>query len=48
MADRVEELLSADGACSLAFVPRINEWQGWRSVDLEVVDFQQGPRARLE
>jgi single-stranded-DNA-specific exonuclease len=47
MADRVEELMSAGGACCLAFTPRLNEWQGWRSVDLEVADFQPGPQARL-
>jgi single-stranded-DNA-specific exonuclease len=47
MADRVEELLSAGGRCCLAFTPRINEWQGRRSVDLEVRDFQAGPEARL-
>jgi single-stranded-DNA-specific exonuclease len=47
MADRVEELMSAGGACCLAFTPKINEWQGWRSVDLEVADFQAGAEARL-
>jgi single-stranded-DNA-specific exonuclease len=39
--------MSAGGACCLAFTPKLNEWQGWRSVDLEVADFQAGPRARL-
>jgi single-stranded-DNA-specific exonuclease len=47
MADRVEELMSAAGQCCLVFTPRLNEWQGWRSVDLEVTDFQAGPQARL-
>jgi single-stranded-DNA-specific exonuclease len=47
MADRVEELLSAGGACCLAFTPKVNEWQGRRSVDLEVADFQPGATARL-
>jgi single-stranded-DNA-specific exonuclease len=47
MADRVEDLMSAGGACCLAFTPKLNEWQGWRSVDLEVTDFQVGPQARL-
>ncbi len=47
MADRCEELLAAGGACCLAFTPKINEWQGFRSVDLEVVDLQPGARARL-
>jgi len=47
MAERTEELLSAGGACCLAFTPKINEWQGRRNVDLEVADFQAGPQARL-
>ncbi len=47
MADRAEELMSAGGACCLAFTPKLNEWQGWRSVDLEVADFQAGSQARL-
>jgi single-stranded-DNA-specific exonuclease len=47
MAERDEELMSAGGACCLAFTPRLNEWQGRRSVDLEVVDFQAGAQARL-
>jgi single-stranded-DNA-specific exonuclease len=47
MADRAEELMSAGGACCLAFTPKLNEWQGWRSIDLEVADFQPGARARL-
>jgi single-stranded-DNA-specific exonuclease len=47
MAERAQELMSAGGACCLAFTPRLNEWQGWRSVDLEVVDFQAGAQARL-
>ncbi len=47
MADRVDELMSAGGSCCLVFTPRRNEWQGFRRVDLEVVDFQPGPEARL-
>jgi single-stranded-DNA-specific exonuclease len=47
MADRIEELTSAEGHCSLAFTPKINEWQGRRTVELEVADFQAGVRAQL-
>jgi single-stranded-DNA-specific exonuclease len=47
MGERLEELMSDGGRCCLAFTPRINEWQGYRSVELEVVDFQPGPEARL-
>jgi single-stranded-DNA-specific exonuclease len=47
MADRADELMSDGGRCCLVFTPRINEWQGRRSVDLEVRDFQPGACARL-
>lgn len=47
MADRLEELMSQNGQCCLAFRPALNEWQGRRSVDLRVVDWQPGPKARL-
>jgi single-stranded-DNA-specific exonuclease len=47
MAERVEELMSEGGACCLAFTPKLNEWQGRRNVDLEVVDFQAGAEAQL-
>jgi single-stranded-DNA-specific exonuclease len=48
MAERIDELTSAGGECSLAFTPKINEWQGRRTVELEVADFQPGSQARLE
>ena len=48
MGDRLDELMSAGGRCCLAFTPKINEWQGFRSVELEVIDFQLGPVAQLE
>jgi single-stranded-DNA-specific exonuclease len=48
MGDRAPELMSAQGSCCLAFTPRLNEWQGFRRVDLEVTDFQARPDARLE
>jgi single-stranded-DNA-specific exonuclease len=47
MGKRCDELMSAGGRCCLAFTPKINEWQGYRSVELEVVDFQAGPQAVL-
>jgi single-stranded-DNA-specific exonuclease len=40
--------MSSAGRCCLAFTPKVNEWQGRRSVDLVVTDFQAGPEARLE
>jgi single-stranded-DNA-specific exonuclease len=48
MAERTEELMSAGGACSLAFTPRRNRFQGISRIDVEVVDFQPGTEARLE
>ena len=47
MGEDVVELMSAAGQCCLVFTPKINEWQGRRSVELEVKDFQAGPQARL-
>jgi single-stranded-DNA-specific exonuclease len=48
MGERLEELMSGGGWCSLVFTPKINEWNGYRSVEMEVVDFQAGRQARLE
>ena len=47
MADRTADLMSQQGECCLAFVPRWNEWQGFKSVEIEVKDFQAGPNAVL-
>lgn len=46
MSERADELTAA-GRCCLAFVPRINEWNGYSNVELEVSDFQPGPSPRL-
>jgi len=42
-----QELMSAEGKCSLGVHAEDHEWQGRRRVELEVKDFQAGPRARL-
>jgi single-stranded-DNA-specific exonuclease len=47
MSNRQDELMSDGGRCCLAFTPKINEWQGFRIVELEVADFQAGPQAVL-
>jgi single-stranded-DNA-specific exonuclease len=47
MAERLDELMSAGGKCSVVFTPRINEWNGRRSVEIEVADFQAGSQAQL-
>lgn len=47
MGDRLDELMSAAGECCLAFTPRVNEWQGNRAVEIEVVDLAPGCRPEL-
>jgi single-stranded-DNA-specific exonuclease len=47
MAERLDDLMSAERRCCLAATPKINEWNGYRSVELEVADFQPGPVAAL-
>jgi single-stranded-DNA-specific exonuclease len=47
MADRLDELMSSERRVCLAATPKINEWNGYRSVELEVVDFQAGAMAVL-
>jgi single-stranded-DNA-specific exonuclease len=48
MADRLEELMSAGGDCCLAFTPKINEWNGSRRLELQVIDLKPGKTVRLE
>jgi single-stranded-DNA-specific exonuclease len=48
MADRAEDMMSQGGQCCLAFTPRLNEWQGYRNIEIEVRDFQPGPTAKLQ
>jgi single-stranded-DNA-specific exonuclease len=47
LADRAQELMSAEGWCCFAISPSFNEWQGFRSVQLEVRDFRPGKEVRL-
>jgi single-stranded-DNA-specific exonuclease len=47
MAERLDELMSGERRCCLAATPRINEWNGYRAVELEVADFQPGAVAVL-
>jgi single-stranded-DNA-specific exonuclease len=39
-AERLDELKSGNGSVCLAFTPRVNEWNGYKNVEVEVVDFQ--------
>ena len=47
LGERFDELLSAEGWCTIAFTPSFNDWQGMRTVQLEIRDFQPGKEARL-
>ncbi|HEY1379236.1 MAG TPA: single-stranded-DNA-specific exonuclease RecJ [Gemmataceae bacterium] len=47
MAERLDELMSRERRCCLAATPKVNEWNGYRAVELEVADFQPGPTAAL-
>ena len=47
MADRMEELMSAGGDCCLAFTPKINEWNGYRKIELQVIDLKPGKTVEL-
>ena len=40
MADRREELADAEAPLRLAGTPFVNEWNGRRSVEIELADFQ--------
>lgn len=47
MGDRLDELMSAGGRCCLAFAPKLNEWNGTRAIEMDVLDFQPGPVPKL-
>lgn len=47
MADRMEELLAAGGACCLAFTPKVNEWQGSKRIELHIIDLKPGSEVKL-
>lgn len=47
MADRMEELKSAGGDCCLAFTPKINEWRGYKKIELQVIDLKPGKTVEL-
>jgi single-stranded-DNA-specific exonuclease len=47
MGDRLDELMSGDRKCCVAFTPRVNVWQGNRTIELEAVDFQPCAEAKL-
>ncbi len=47
MGERMDELVSAQGTCCIVFTPSFNDWQGRRTIQLEVADFQPGAQASL-
>jgi len=47
MGDRLDDLMADGGRCCLAFTPKINEWNGSRNVEIEVIDFQAQRLAEL-
>ncbi len=47
MGDRLDDLMADGGRCCLAFTPKINEYNGYKSVEIEVVDFQARQYAEL-
>jgi single-stranded-DNA-specific exonuclease len=47
MGERMGELMSGGGQCCLAFTPVVNEWQGYRNVEMHIVDFQPAALAPL-
>ncbi len=47
MADRMEELMSAAGDCCLAFTPKINDWKGYKKLELQVIDLKPGKTVTL-
>ncbi|QDU60073.1 Single-stranded-DNA-specific exonuclease RecJ [Planctomycetes bacterium Pan216] len=44
MADRAEELASDNGKCCVVFSPIVNEFRGFKEVELQVKDFRAGSR----
>lgn len=41
--DELERLTSAGSRVCLAFTPKVNEFNGWQKVELDVIDFIPGP-----
>jgi single-stranded-DNA-specific exonuclease len=47
MADRLEELTASGGDCCIAFTPKINEWKGFKKIELQIIDLKPGKTAEL-
>ena len=40
--------MSQGGQCSIVFTPRWHEYMDYKSVDIQIKDFQAGPEAKLD
>jgi single-stranded-DNA-specific exonuclease len=47
MSDRMDDLLAAGGDCCLAFTPKVNEFRGYKKIELQVVDLKPGKSVQL-
>lgn len=47
MADRLDELNSKNGDCCIAFTPKVNEWNGYRKIELQIIDLKPGKSVAL-
>jgi single-stranded-DNA-specific exonuclease len=47
MAERMDELLAAGGECCLAFTPKLNDFRGNRTLELQVIDLKPGKSVQL-
>jgi len=47
MADRLEELMSSNGDCCIAFTPKVNEWNGYKKIELQIIDLRPGKSVEL-
>lgn len=45
--DELDRLMSQNGKCCLAFTPKVNTFNGWQKIELEVIDFIPGPNPML-
>jgi single-stranded-DNA-specific exonuclease len=46
MADRADELMAA-GECCLAFTPKVNDFRGNRTLELQIIDIKPGQSVQL-
>jgi len=47
MADRLDELVAANGECCVAFTPKVNDFRGNRTLELQVIDVKPGKSVQL-